>query len=59
MNKLPIGKGIGERLRKTHQDEGRCRPDKITQDEHIYTAYLFEIIYHYASSDKLFQIDMQ
>ena len=33
MNKLPIGKGIGERLRKTSQDEGRYRPDKITHDE--------------------------
>ena len=32
-NKLPIGKGIGERLRKTSQDEGRYRPDKITHDE--------------------------
>ena len=33
MNKLPIGKGSCERLRKTSQDEGRCRPDKITHDE--------------------------
>ena len=32
-NKLLIGKGIGERLRKTNQEEGRCRPDKITHDE--------------------------
>ena len=28
-----IGKGIGERLRKTSQDEGRYRPDKDTHDE--------------------------
>ena len=32
-NKLPIGKGICERLRKTSQDEGRYRHDKITYDE--------------------------
>ena len=32
-NKLPIGKGIGERLRTTSQDEGRYRPDKVTHDE--------------------------
>ena len=32
-NKLPIGKGICERLRKRSQDEGRYRHDKITHDE--------------------------
>ena len=34
-NKLPIGKGICERLRKTShlEDEGRYRHDKITHDE--------------------------
>ena len=32
-NKLPIGKGIGECLRKTSQDEGHHRPDKVTHDE--------------------------
>ena len=32
-NKLPVGKGIFERLRKTSQDEGRYRHDKITHDE--------------------------
>ena len=32
-NKLLIGTGIGERLRKTSQDEGRYKHDKITRDE--------------------------
>ena len=32
-NKLPVGKGTGERLRKTSQDERRYRPDKITHNE--------------------------
>ena len=41
MNNLPIGKGIGERLRKTSQDEGRYRPDKITHDEPTRVAINF------------------
>ena len=32
-NKLPIGKGICERLRKTSQAEGRYQHDKITHDK--------------------------
>ena len=44
-NKLPIGKGIGEPLRNTSQDEGRYQHDKITHDEPTRVAINYFNIY--------------